>query len=225
MRLLLVEDDRRVAAHIAKGLGEAGHTVDVVGDGREGLYRTAGESYDAVILDRMLPEVDGLTILRTMRAAGNTTPVVILSALGEVDERVTGLKAGGDDYLVKPFAMSELIARLEVQVRRTAPAGERMRLEFADLALDLATREARRGGRRIDLTPREFLILEYMMRHARQVVTRSMLLERVWNYQFDPQTNIIDQHMSRLRQKVDHLGERQLIQTVRGAGYALREED
>lgn len=173
----------------------------------------------------MLPNVDGLTILHTMRAAGNRTPVLILSALGEVDERVRGLKAGGDDYLVKPFALSELLARLEALFRRSSPSGERVRLEFADLTMDLVGREVRRGGRRIELTQREFRILEYLMRHAGQVVTRSMLLENVWDYHFDPQTNIIDQHVSRLRQKIDHASQTPLIQTVRGTGYVLREPD
>jgi two-component system OmpR family response regulator len=223
MRILIVEDDARVASHIAKGLREVGYTVDAVADGRDGLYRTAAESYDAIVLDRVLPNVDGLTILQTMRAAGNRTPVLILSALGEVDERVRGLKAGGDDYLVKPFALSELLARLEALLRREAPVGERVRLAFVGLEMDLVAREVRRGGRRIDLTPREFRILEYLMRHAGQVVTRSMLLENVWDYHFDPQTNIIDQHVSRLRQKIDQGGEKPLIQTVRGTGYVLRE--
>ena len=225
MRILLVEDDGRVASHVAKGLSEAGYLVDAVADGRDGLYRTAGERYDAVILDRMLPNVDGLTILQTMRAAGNRTPVLILSALGEVDERVRGLKAGGDDYLVKPFALAELVARLEVMLRRDTSAGERVRLTIAGLEMDLVGREVRRGGRRIDLTPREFRILEYLMRHAGQVVTRGMLLENVWDYHFDPQTNIIDQHVSRLRQKIDQGGVKPLIRTVRGTGYVLREPD
>ena len=223
MRVLLIEDDERVSAHIAKGLREAGHNVDVLADGREGLYRTAAETYDAIILDRMLPNVDGLTILRTMRGANNTTPVLVLSALGEVDERVRGLKAGGDDYLVKPFALSELLARLEALARRPAPQSDPVRMKFGDLELDLVTREVTRSGRHIDLTPREFRILDYFLRHARQVVTRSMLLEAVWNYHFDPQTNIIDQHVSRLRQKIDGPDDATMIQTVRGSGYVLRE--
>ncbi|WP_108663493.1 response regulator transcription factor [Acuticoccus kandeliae] len=225
MNILLVEDDDRVAAHITKGLGDAGHAVDVATDGEDGLARILKGSHDAVILDRMLPKMDGISVLRAMRDAGKATPVIVLSALGEVDDRVNGLKAGGDDYLVKPFALSELVARLEAQVRRGAHPAERIKLEFADLVMDLPRREVSRGRRKIDLTPREFLILEYLMRHARQVVTRSMLLENVWKYRFDPQTNIIDQHVSRLRQKVDRPDELTLIQTVRGAGYTLRESD
>ncbi|MGQ9370007.1 winged helix-turn-helix domain-containing protein [Azospirillum sp. ST 5-10] len=222
MRVLLIEDDPRVARHVAKGLGEAGHRVDHLADGREGLYRVAAERYDAVVLDRMLPNVDGLTILQTMRAAGDRTPVLILSALGEVDERVRGLRAGGDDYLVKPFALSELTARLDALQRRSAPEGAPTRLAVADLEMDLLGRQVQRGGRRVDLSPREFRILEHLLRHAGQVVTRSMLLEAVWDYHFDPQTNIIDQHVSRLRQKVDRDFPTPLIHTVRGVGYVLR---
>lgn len=222
MRLLLVEDDSRVGDFVAKGLREAGHLVDHVADGREGLYRAAGESYDVVILDRMLPNVDGLKILQTMRAAGDATPVLILSALGEVDERVKGLKAGGDDYLAKPFALSELLARVEVLGRRVPAAAEPTRLSLADLEIDLLGREVRRGGSRIELTTREFRILEHLVRNAGRVVTRSMLLESVWDYQFDPQTNIVDQHVSRLRQKIERGFDVPLIHTVRGVGYVAR---
>lgn len=222
MRLLLVEDDSRVGDFVAKGLREAGHLVDHVADGREGLYRAAGESYDVVILDRMLPNVDGLKILQTMRAAGDATPVLILSALGEVDERVKGLKAGGDDYLAKPFALSELLARVEVLGRRVPAATEPTRLSLADLEIDLLGREVRRGGSRIELTTREFRILEHLVRNAGRVVTRSMLLESVWDYQFDPQTNIVDQHVSRLRQKIERGFDVPLIHTVRGVGYVAR---
>ena len=222
MRLLIVEDDARVGEHVAKGLREAGHLVELVADGREGLFRAAGETYDVVILDRMLPQVDGLRILQTMRAAGDTTPVLILSALGEVDERVKGLNLGGDDYLVKPFALSELLARVEALGRRGPIQPETTRLALGDLEIDLLGREVRRGGQRIELTTREFRILEYLVRSAGRVVTRSMLLEAVWDYQFDPQTNIVDQHVSRLRQKIDRDFARPLIHTVRGVGYVAR---
>lgn len=222
MRLLLVEDDARVGDHVAKALREVGHLVEHVADGREGLYRAAGEAYDVVILDRMLPNVDGLRILQTMRAAGDTTPVLILSALGEVDERVKGLNAGGDDYLSKPFALSELLARVEALGRRGPVQAETTRLTIGDLEIDLLGREVRRGGRRIDLTSREFRILEHLVRNAGRVVTRSMLLESVWDYQFDPQTNIVDQHVSRLRQKIDRGFDVSLIHTVRGVGYVAR---
>lgn len=222
MRVLLVEDEPRVAQHIAKGLRESGHTVDHVDDGRDALYRAAAERYDVAVLDRMLPGVDGLTILRTMRAAGNRTPVLVLSALGEVDERVVGLEAGGDDYLIKPFAFSELKARLEALARRGPARAEASSLQCADLELDLLSREVRRAGRLVELSAREFRMLEYMMRHAGQVLTRSMILERVWDYNFDPQTNIVDQHVSRLRHKLDRMSDLPLIETVRGAGYRLR---
>lgn len=225
MRLLLVEDDERVGDYVAKGLREAGHLVEHVVNGREGLFRAAGDTYDVVILDRMLPSVDGLKILQTMRAAGDTTPVLILSALGEVDERVKGLKAGGDDYLAKPFALSELLARIEALGRRGPIQTETTRLALGDLEVDLLGREVRRGGRRIDLTDREFRILEHLVRSAGRVVTRSMLLEAVWDYQFDPQTNIVDQHVSRLRQKLDRESDAPLIHTVRGVGYVARVGD
>lgn len=222
MHVLLIEDDARVARHVVKGLSEAGHVVDHLADGREGLFQAAAGTYDVLILDRMLPRVDGLTILQTTRAAGNRTPVLILSALGEVDERVRGFKAGGDDYLVKPFALSELLARVEALARRGAGPAEQTRLSAADLEVDLLAREVRRRGKRIELTDREFRILEYMLRHAGRVVTRSMLLEHVWDYHFDPQTNIIDQHVSRLRQKIDRDFDPPLLHTVRGIGYVLR---
>lgn len=222
MRLLLVEDDARVGAHVAKGLREAGHLVEHVVDGREGLYRVAGERYDVVILDRMLPNVDGLRILQTMRAGGDATPVLILSALGEVDERVKGLTSGADDYLAKPFALSELLARVEALGRRGPVQTEQTRLTLGDLEIDLLGREVRRAGRRLDLTDREFRILDHLVRSAGRVVTRSMLLESVWDYQFDPQTNIVDQHVSRLRQKVDRDFDVPLIHTVRGVGYVAR---
>lgn len=222
MRILLIEDDARVASYVVKGLSESGHQVEHESDGRLGLYRVAAETYDVVILDRMLPNVDGLTILRTMRGAGNRTPVLILSALGEVDEKVRGLRAGSDDYMTKPFAMSELLARIEVLARRSAVDLPSSRITIEDLELDLLTREVRRSGRRIELSNREFRLLEYMARHAGHVLTRTMILEAVWDYSFDPQTNIVDQHISHLRQKIDRGFDPPLIQTIRGAGYSLR---
>ncbi|HZX78298.1 response regulator transcription factor [Lysobacter sp.] len=225
MRVLLIEDDPHTAAFIAKGLREDGHTVEHAGDGREGLFLATTESFDAVVLDRMLPALDGLVLLQTLRGAGNRTPVLLLTALGEVDHRVEGLRAGADDYLVKPFAYSELSARLDSIVRRGRDdtAREPTRLQVGDLELDLLSRDARRAGRRIELQPREFRLLEHLMRQAGRVVTRTMLLEAVWDYHFDPQTNVIDVHISRLRQKIDHGFERPLLHTVRGAGYRLGE--
>ncbi len=222
MHLLLIEDDERVAQHVTKGLRETGHLVDCAADGRTGLLKAAAERYDAIILDRMLPLLDGLALLQTIRATGDTTPVLLLSALGEVDERVKGLKAGGDDYLVKPFALAELIARVEALGRRGPAISVETHLRVADLEIDLLGRQVRRAGRRIELTDREFRILEYLARNADRVVTRSMLLENVWDYHFDPQTNIIDQHVSRLRQKIDRGFETALIHTIRGSGYAVR---
>ena len=223
MRILIIEDDKDVAAFIRKGLLEAGWNVDHADNGRDGLFLAATESYDALIVDRMLPAVDGLGVIRTLRASNNRTPALVLSALGEVDDRVEGLKAGGDDYLVKPFAFSELHARLEALIRRSASAGAAPAtvLEVADLRMDLLRREVHRGGRRIDLQPREFQLLEFLMRHAGQVVTRTMLLEGVWDYHFDPQTNVIDVHISRLRAKIDRGFATPLLHTVRGAGYRL----
>jgi len=223
MRLLLVEDDQEAAAYMVKGLKESGYVVDHVADGREALYRVAAEVYDAVVVDRMLPGVDGLTIVRTMRSAGNTTPVLILSALGDVDDRVKGLKAGGDDYLVKPYAFAELLARLEALLRRGRADAPDTVLKLADLEMDLVGRNVRRGGRPIELKPKEFALLEYLMRHAGHVVTRTMLLENVWDYSFDPQTNVIDVHISRLRQKIDKGHDKPLLTTIRGAGYSLRD--
>lgn len=224
MKILLVEDDPHQAEYIRKGLQEAGHTVDVAPDGRDGLFLATTGTFDALVLDRMLPRVDGLTVVRTLRASNITTPVVILSALGEVDDRVAGLRAGGDDYLVKPFSLIELLARLEALQRRGAAPGDgapRTRLALADLEMDLLRRIVSRGGRRIELKPKEFQLLEFLLRHSEQVVTRAMLLEAVWNYHFDPQTNVIDVHISNLRAKVDLPGMQALIHTVRGAGYRL----
>lgn len=226
MRILLIEDDSETSRYIIKGLKESGHLVDHAADGKDGLFMASNGSdsrYDVMIFDRMLPKLDGLTILRTMRASGNQTPVIILSALAEVDDRVNGLKAGGDDYLVKPFAFSELLARLEALNRRSDIEQAETALKVADLQMDLLTRIVKRGEQTIDLQPREFRLLEYLMKHAGQVVTRTMLLENVWDYNFDPQTNVIDVHISRLRSKIDKDFETALLHTVRGAGYCLKE--
>ncbi len=222
MRILLVEDDRETASYLIKGLKESGHTVDHANDGKEGLFMAIEMAYDLIILDRMLPGLDGLSILKTLRNSGQQTPVLILSALGEVDDRVAGLKAGGDDYLVKPFAFSELLARIEALARRSDPKGEETRLQVGDLELDRLTRSVKRAGKPIELQPREFRLLEYLMQHAGQVVTRTMLLEGVWDYHFDPQTNVIDVHISRLRNKIDKGFDTPLLLTVRGAGYRLQ---
>ena len=223
MRVLIVEDDLDAAAYLVKGLKESGYVVDHVADGREALYRAAAETYDAAVVDRMLPGVDGLTIVRTMRSAGNHTPVLILSALGDVDDRVKGLKAGGDDYLVKPYAFAELLARLEALLRRGRADPPDTTLKVADLEMDLVARTVKRAGKPIELKPKEFALLEYLMRHAGHVVTRTMLLENVWDYSFDPQTNVIDVHVSRLRQKIDKGHDKPLLSTIRGAGYSLRD--
>jgi len=225
MRVLVIEDDPQLAAYLVKAFGEIGASVDQAENGRDGLFLAAGNSYDVMVVDRMLPALDGLAIVRTLRASGSQTPVLILSALGEVDHRVEGLRAGGDDYLVKPFAFSELHARIEALLRRSAPGDAPItHLNVADLELDLLTREVRRAGQPIALQPREFKLLEYLMRHAGQVVTRTMLLENVWDYHFDPQTNVIDVHISRLRAKIDKDFEQPLLQTVRGAGYMLKSD-
>ena len=226
MRILLIEDDPQTSRFVRKGLEEAGHVVDHAGDGKQGLLLALDAEHDVVVVDRMLPGLDGLSIVRSLRAANRSTPVLVLSALGEVDDRVEGLRAGGDDYLVKPFALAELSARLEALVRRrgtgTDSGAPVTRLAVADLEMDLLARTVKRAGRAIELKPREFRLLEYLMRHAGQVVTRTMLLEAVWDYHFDPQTNVIDVHVSRLRRKIDHDSGRPLIHTVRGAGYVIR---
>jgi two-component system, OmpR family, response regulator len=223
VKLLVIEDDRDVASFVKNGLEQAGYTVDCADNGKDGLFLATTETYDALIVDRMLPGVDGLTIIRTMRASDIATPALVLSALGEVDDRVSGLKAGGDDYLVKPFAFVELQARIEALLRRqrSDPGGEQTVLRVGDLTMDLLRREVERAGRKIELQPREFMLLEYLMRHAGQVVTRTMLLEAVWSYHFDPQTNVIDVHISRLRNKIDKDFPQPLLHTVRGAGYRL----
>ncbi len=225
MRILLVEDDKDVAGFVVRGLKEAGHVVEHADNGRDGLYTAVSEPFDAVILDRMLPGgIDGLKILETLRSQKNLTPVMILSALADVNERVRGLQAGGDDYLTKPFAFAELLARVEALARRGKAESPTTKLVVEDLEMDLLSRQVKRAGQKIDLQPREFRLLEYLMRHAGQVVTRTMLLEGVWDYHFDPQTNVIDVHVSRLRQKVDKPFPVPLIQTIRNAGYTLRAE-
>lgn len=225
MKILLVEDDKDAAAYLRRALSEAGHTMDHAANGREGLMLAAGEPYDVIVLDRMLPQLDGLAILRTIRSAGVKTPVLLLTALGGIDDRVEGLEAGGDDYLVKPFAFAEFLARVNALARRPPPQEVVSALQVADLRLDLLKRSVTRGGQRIDLQPREFQLLEYLMRNAGRVVTRTMLLESIWEFHFDPKTNIVETHMSRLRGKVDRGHAQELIHTVRGAGYCLREPD
>jgi len=224
MKLLVIEDDREAAAYIAKGLSESGYVVDCAADGREGLFMATSGSYDALVVDRMLPQMDGLALIAALRSADIRTPVLILSALGAVDDRVKGLRAGGDDYLTKPFAFAELLARLEALLRRGGGNAATTKLRVGDLEMDLLARSVTRGGQDLELLPREFRLLEFLMRHAGQVVTRTMLLEGVWDYHFDPQTNVIDVHVSRLRQKVDKPFPTPLIHTVRNAGYMLRAE-
>jgi len=221
MKLLLIEDDQEAAAYLGRGLRESGHSVDHAADGNTGLQWGLANDYDALIVDRMLPGLDGLTLIQRLRESGDTTPVLILSARGEVDDRVEGLTAGGDDYLTKPYAFNELLARLQALVRRVRPEQQATRLQVADLELDVLKRKVMRQGQVIPLQPREFRLLEYLMRHAGQVVTRTMLLENVWDYHFDPQTNVIDVHISRLRGKIDRDFDPPLLHTVRGAGYCL----
>ena len=225
MKIQLVEDNPQVAQFVRKGLAEVGHAVDHADNGRDGLFMASSENYDALILDRMLPGgIDGLGIIEALRRTGNKTPILILSALADVDERIRGLKAGGDDYLTKPFAFGELEARLIALTRRGSVTGQDTMLKVGDLTLDILSRKAMRGGTAITLKPREYKLLEYMMRHAGQVVTRTMLLENVWDYHFDPQTNVIDVHISNLRQKIDAGFDRPLLHTVRGAGYRLSDD-
>lgn len=219
--ILCVEDDATMAEHIAQGLREAGYHVDIAGTGSLGLELAMAGHYAAIVLDRMLPELDGLTLLSRLREAGNRTPVLVLSALASLDERVKGLRAGSDDYITKPFELAELLARLEAVQRRALPTGEITRLVEGELELDLLARRVTWAGKRIDLQPREFRLLEYLVRHRGQVVTRSMLLEGVWDYHFDPGTNVIDVHVSRLRKKLDEGGAGNIVQTVRGTGYRV----
>ena len=221
MRVLIVEDDAEVRAYMAKGLREAGHVAETAGDGEQGLEMARDGGFDVLVVDRMMPVRDGLSLIETLRSEGDKTPVLILSALGEVDDRVDGLKAGGDDYLVKPYAFAELLARVEALARRRDPEAVKTRLNVGDLEMDLLARTVNRGGEDIQLQPREFRLLEFLMRHSGQVVTRTMLLEKVWDYHFDPQTNVIDVHISRLRAKIDKPFEANMLHTVRGAGYRL----
>ena len=221
MKVLVIEDDQETGSYIVKGLAESGIVADLARDGRDGLVKAIGEDYDVAIVDRMLPGVDGLSIVQTLRGTGKETPILFLSALGDVDDRVQGLRAGGDDYLTKPFAFSELLARVEALARRKGGAQAETRLRVGDLEMDLLAREVTRQGRKVELQAREFRLLEQLMRNAGQVVTRTMLLEQVWDYHFDPQANVIDVHISRLRQKIDRGFDPPMIQTVRGAGYKL----
>lgn len=221
MHILVVEDDDKTADYILKGLGEYGFVADRAANGPDGLHLAISGNYDAVILDRMLPGLDGLSVVKALRAADVTVPVLILSALAHVGERVTGLRAGGDDYLTKPFAFSELHARLEALLRRPRAISRQTELEVGDLKMDLLTRKVSRAGQSIDLRPQEYKLLEYLLRHAGEVVTRTMLFEGVWDFHFDPQTNVVDVHISRLRQKIDKGFEKALIHTHRGGGYSV----
>lgn len=223
MRVLLIEDDRETAAFIKKGLTESGYIVDHADNGEDGLHLALTAQYDVQVVDRMLPKLDGLSVITRMRKKDIKTPVLILSALGEVDDRVEGLRAGGDDYLVKPYAFTELLARLQALTRRAQPDQNLTELKVYDLHMDLVKRWVKRGSSEIHLQPREFVLLEYLMRNVGQIVTRTMLLENVWDYHFDPQTNVIDVHISRLRRKIDRDFPISLLHTVRGAGYSLRE--
>jgi two-component system OmpR family response regulator len=225
MRLLIVEDDTEAAAYLVKAFREAGHVADHAADGLEGYAMAQGGGYDVLVVDRMLPRMDGLSLIRSLREQGEATPALILSALAQVDDRVKGLRAGGDDYLPKPYAFSELLARVEVlSRRRAAPASEPTSYRIGDLVLDRLAHRVTRAGSEIVLQPREFRLLEYLMKHAGQVVTRTMLLENVWDYHFDPQTNVIDVHVSRLRAKIDKGFEHPMIHTIRGAGYMVRDQ-
>ncbi|MGP1274545.1 MAG: response regulator transcription factor [Caulobacterales bacterium] len=222
MRILIMEDDKQVAAFMCRGLREAGHVCDAAHDGEDGLEMARNGQYDVLVVDRMMPRRDGLSVIETLRAEGMTAPILILSALGEVDDRVDGLKSGADDYLVKPYAFAELLARVEVLARRRDPGSVQTQLLVGDLEMDLLARTVKRGGEDVLLQPREFRLLEFLMRHAGQVVTRTMLLEKVWDYHFDPQTNVIDVHISRLRSKIDKPFGSTMLHTVRGAGYRLQ---
>ncbi len=221
MKLLVVEDDATTSTYIARGLREEGHTVDVVADGRDGLVQATTGAYDVLILDQMLPELDGLTLLKTLRGAGNKTPVLLLTAMGAVEDRIDGLNAGADDYLVKPFAFGELSARVNALARRPQALEQETTLRAGDLTMDLISRRVTRAGQEIDLLPREFALLEHLLRRRGRVQTRTMLLEAVWDISFDPMTNVVETHISRLRAKVDRPFDTELIQTVRGAGYRI----
>ena len=223
MRVLLVEDDTKIASFILKGLRSAGYAVDHAADGEEGLHLALTEPYDAAVVDLMLPRRNGLALISEMRTEKVNTPVLILSAKGSVDDRVKGLETGGDDYLTKPFAFSELLARVQALIRRASGAAEPTRLSVGDLSVNLLNREVLRGGKRIDLQPREFSLLEYLMRNAGRIVSKTMILEHVWDYHFDPQTNVVEARISRLRDKIDKDADHKLIHTVRGAGYVLKD--
>ncbi len=221
MRILLIEDDRSVSSYVSRGLTEAGHVCDVLGDGTDGLFQATRESYDVLVVDRMLPGLDGLSIVRALRAAGVKVPVLFLTAQGGIDDRVEGLEAGGDDYLTKPFAFAELLARVNALSRRPPVQDVKTVLRVADLELDMLRRQARRGGQNIDLLPKEFTLLEVLMRNEGRVVTRTMLLERVWDFHFDPKTSVVETHISRLRAKMDKPFEVTLLHTIKNAGYSL----
>ncbi|WP_182085618.1 response regulator transcription factor [Aureimonas sp. ME7] len=225
MRILIIEDDREAASYLTKALKESGHVPDHAGDGETGLHMAETQAYDVLVVDRMLPQRDGLSVISSLREKGVTTPVLILSALGQVDDRVTGLRAGGDDYLPKPYAFTELLARVEILGRRRGAKDVETVYRVGDLELDRLSHEVKRGGKTIILQPREFRLLEYLMKHAGQVVTRTMLLENVWDYHFDPQTNVIDVHISRLRSKIERDFGEPLLHTVRGSGYIIRAGD
>lgn len=221
MRILLIEDDLSVSSYVSRGLTEAGHVCDVLGDGTDGLFQATRESYDVLVVDRMLPGLDGLSIVRALRAAGVKVPVLFLTALGGIDDRVEGLEAGGDDYLTKPFAFAELLARVNALSRRPPVQDVKTVLRVADLELDILRRQARRGGQNIDLLPKEFTLLEVLMRNEGRIVTRTMLLERVWDFHFDPKTSVVETHISRLRAKIDKPFEVSLLHTIKNAGYSL----
>ena len=223
MRLLIIEDDRESADYLVKAFREVGHVADLAGDGEEGLAMAESGDYDVLVVDRMLPKQDGIAVVEQLRKDGMRTPVLFLSALGEVDDKVKGLRAGGDDYLTKPFAFTELLARVEALSRRAVPEEQVTRYTVGDLSLDRLSHRVTRAGEAVLLQPREYRLLEYLMKHAGQVVTRTMLLENVWDYHFDPQTNVIDVHISRLRAKIDKGFTSQLLHTVRGAGYMIRD--
>jgi two-component system OmpR family response regulator len=225
MRILLVEDDVKIASFITKGLKAAGYAVDHATDGEEGLHLALTEPYDTAIIDLMLPKRDGLSLIEKMRKEKIRTPVIILSAKGSVDDRVKGLQTGSDDYLPKPFAFSELLARVQALIRRASGLAEPTRLTVGDLSMDLLTREVTRGGRKLELQPLEFSLLEYLMRSKGRTVSKTMIMEHVWDYNFDPQTNVVEVRISRLRDKIDRGFDRKLLHTVRGVGYVLKETD
>ena len=224
MRVLIVEDDAKIAAFIQKGLKESGFSVDHASDGEEGLRMALSQPYEAAVLDLMLPRRDGLSLLDELRRGGKNTPVIILSAKRSVDDRIKGLQAGGDDYLTKPFSFSELLARLQALIRRNSRIIETREISFADITVDLLSRETSRGGAKVDLQAKEFLLLEYFMRNPGRVLSKTMIMERIWGYDFDPQTNVVDVLVCRLRNKIDSISERKMIRTIRGIGYVLKED-